>query len=190
MARLTNDIRQQIITRLIEHGFSKRWAALDVEENALALEVYNDIYPPKIQAQMQAMPAGFLSERGSIYCKFGSDCHVLDFGGNATKRMADKHIGVVAKVYAANSPFAQKYSEWKFKNETLRDEYRQAKGTAQGILVSVRSVEKLLEAWPECKPFVESVTPVPKPLPPALPIPEINAMLGLTAAQDAQEQTP
>jgi len=187
MARLTNEIRRQIITKLLDHGFSKRHAALRAEENALALELYNDIYSPEIQAQMQALPAGFLQARSTILCQFGNDCGVLFFKGDAGKRMAEKHVGLVAKVYSVNSHFAMKYAELDFKKKMLSEERIQAKSTADGILYSVHTVEKLLEAWPECKPFVEAVTPMPKPLLPALPIPEINAMLGLTAAQETKE---
>lgn len=187
MARLTNEIRQQIITKLLNHGFSKQQAALEAEENALALDAYNDIYPSAIQELMQTLPTGFLTVSKSIYCKFGSEYANLAFEGSEGKCIADKHTGV-AKVYAADSNLALKYMELDFKGKSLRDERNQAKVTAYGILYSVHTVEKLLETWPECKPFVEAVTPVPKPLPPALPIPEINAMLGLTAAQATKEQ--
>lgn len=188
MTRLTNEVRHQVMTRLLERSFSKRFEALETEEHALAHEVYNDIYPPEIQAQMQALPAGFLPVETSIYCRFGRDYHVLDFGGMAGKRMADKHAGIVAKGYPASSHLTMKYIKFASKRNALRDERNQAEATAREILYGVSTVEKLLKTWPECKPFVESVTPVPKPLPPALPIPEINAMLGLTAAQEAQEQ--
>ena len=187
MARLTKTMRHQIISNLIKHGFKERREVLENAERIFADTVYNDLYSDDVKAKMEAMPKGFLPSKNYLYCTFGDQFGKVSFGKE--RIIAYKHhCGNAAKVYESNSLIAQRFFRLSDHWDTLIKEEAQAESTTQGILESVSTVEKLLEAWPECRPFVEGIAPVPKPLPPALPIPEINAMLGLKLDSEASER--
>lgn len=183
MTRLTNDIRDRIIRRLIEHRFSEHEKELEKHQHAFGLAVYEDLYSPEIQTAMAALPIGFFLLREYVDCQFGHDYETIYFG--CSKPIAAVHHICAAKIYETTAPIAKQFFKLKEEKDELRNKKDVARETARSILYSVHTVEKLLQTWPECKPFVE-VSNRPEPLLPALPIAEVNTMFGLSLTTQDQ----
>lgn len=184
MTRLTNYMRDEIINKLIEHRFSEHEKELQKQGHILGLAIYDDIYPPEIQKAMAALPNNFLPLQFYICCNFGSKFAQVYFG--CEKPVAYKHSYSSAKVYNFSDPLSDQFFKLRDERKELKDKKDIARETAQSILYSVHTVKKLLQVWPECQPFVETVASVPKPMLPALPIADVNAMLGLQPQGVAQ----
>lgn len=179
--RLTNFIREQILNALLKHSFEARENDLKERKQAFAKEIYNDIYPPKVRAAMAALPAGFLPTDKYLRVAFeGGSYTRVCFGERLP--IAKAHEYNAAKVYPPEHPFTARFIALDREEKDLEREKDEAKNNAKAVLESVTTVKKLIDVWPEVETFARPYAAESTSRAVALPIRELNAMLGLPPA--------
>lgn len=173
--RLTQSLRKKITNRILDHGFKDREADLLKTEHVLALQVYAEAYPPKVQKAMKALPSSFFSLDADLTCYIQGRYTSLTL---PEERLQAGGRETAAK-FSDTHPIAKEIFAWQAAGEKLNEERAKALRTTQGILAGVRTVEKLVEVWPEIASFTTDLAE-PKPVTAlALPMKEINTALGL-----------
>lgn len=183
--RLTKAMKDQIVSRLMDHAYAARKAALDAEELALGSDIYDDVYTHGVRAKMADLPKDYLRTTDRITVQIsGHGSPSIRFGdvslGNV-RRIAHLFDGNAAKRYDSSSPFTARFVDWKAKQVALLNEEDTATKDARQILDSVATLSKLIEVWPEVRQFVQDFLPAPaiRAQSPMLPISDVNKNLGL-----------
>lgn len=176
MTTLTNEMRNRIVSKLIQHRFSKEQERVKKLGHAVALAVYNDTYSKKERDLMASLPEGWLPECGSMRGVFGGEHGRALLSANARMPYRDDER-YVKKSYDGDHKITQQYVEWKHAEKSLEAAIDGARTTAFGLLQTAKTVEKLLSIWPEVKPFIPEQTPRPAPV--AIPVGDLNALLKL-----------
>lgn len=199
MTRLTKTIREAIATAVLEHRYEAPVRALLLRAKEIGEELYNETYSPEIQAQMAAMPKGFLSQQNYLCVKLLGRNHNVYFGMNwggelygfshvpHTERkvndrlIADRHH---SRSWNSVDMSADLRRKLEFLNNDIKDhneQYAKTNKQVQAALASVSTIKKLIEVWPEIEPFASPYledAPVKVNLP-AIPVASLNAILDL-----------
>lgn len=179
--RLNDGLRRTVLERLKAHSFKARRDELDGKLRVLGDEVYDHVYPKEVRRRMQALPEGFLDECESLPVSFAGDVTWVRF--TEKRRTATKHSshGHVAAVYEASHTFTARFRELDGAVSRLAAEESDAMHKAAALLASVTTTRLLLEAWPECRPFVEDLLKdtAPACVALAVPVAALNRAFGL-----------
>lgn len=148
--RLSTDIKREIASALLSRAFDEREAALDAEFTALGVLIYNDTYSREEQELMAKLPADFLDTLEGQRAQFAGEWERVPWGEN--RRVAHGR-GVVN--YPARHPFTDTYRDIKKRRTALKDERERARREALCMLSQATTINRLIELWPEVKPFAE-----------------------------------
>lgn len=181
MTRLTTYLRDTICTRVLEHRFKSLLAEQQERELLFGQVVYLDLYPENIRDLMQRLPAGFLPTRKEVKAMFGETFAHVYFPED--RRVAEAHdsFNVVVKRYDADHPLSGHYHVLEADRERLEEEQRAASRGINSVLGSVSTLSRLLQVWPEVRPFLSNLPGAnpPRPTALALPLPALNELLNL-----------
>lgn len=83
--RLNKSFREEIAKSILQHRFQKTYDELMAVRRVLGDELYQDTYSPELQAQMKAMPDGFLPKGEHLQVHIGTGYRYVTFGGNWTR---------------------------------------------------------------------------------------------------------
>lgn len=196
MTKLTNDMRETITTAVMRYRFTQSCAALEADRAAFATEVYKDVYSEADRRQMQSLPPGWLPELSEIRAQFGdsgSRYGELSFNGrvynsiislvhapqpSAHFRAPASHEHSCVKVYANDHPLCARYNALVDLQKAMEVEIKTAQRQTAAALASVTTIGRLVEMWPEIKPFTEGYDTKPRQLP-AIPTTDLNKLLKL-----------
>jgi hypothetical protein len=180
MARLTGWIRNGILNKLTAHRFDAEFAAINVRERALGEKIYHDIFSEAEIELMASLPEGWLLEQDSIGIQF-SGYHYGSIELPSLFRFPmEKSCGCL-KSYDGGTEFAAEWEKILADRADVKSRRVQARAAASAILESVTTTAALLSKWPEVAPFLPAATEVHQL--PALPIDNINKLLGLPAEE-------
>lgn len=189
MTRLTNDIRDHIVSLAIKAAFSERLTALDAAEDALCREAYNAIYDEGERAIAQSLPKYWL--RLDPCLNFNVD------GFRIRLCTTDNHLPVPYGAKGAGygggygcsnnhgsitGELAERVHKHARDKEDAEQAKRRAKDNLSALLARLQTVKKLAEAWPEGAPYYAKYLEEKAPPPPAIRFDDVNAALGLQAA--------
>ena len=187
--KLTKEMRVSIRDKVIERRFAETEKAL-LEEAvslcsgvALGLEIKGD-WPDgwfhkkdKFNIDVAGL-GGHLDER----FMHGQSVHQLAAKSWCWGVRLPEAIRVPYSASERNTPVARDSALWPLfedlhqRIDAFFEERSDAMAKTDAILAKFSTVKSLLDAWPELEPFVPKEA---APLPPALPIYEMNKMLGL-----------
>lgn len=177
--RLTNWDRDAILKRALEAGFDKQAQALAKRENAIAVRCYNNIFSADDRKKIAALPDGWLPTDASPSFNVGG-LHIefkMIEPLRIPHKLRNERLGSIKDrdlIDAVNQLLADKKDH---------DERRSAaKASAKAILYSVTTAKKLIEVWPQAKPFLQGIGVAAALHVPATQIIELNKMLGLKQA--------
>ena len=181
--RLTLDMRQKILNRLLEHAFGVRLKELREDDESFGLAVYEDVYDVLTRRRMKAFPEGFFKLQCHIQVSFGGQQYRVCWKG--LRPTAAAHEYDRAKSYVAGDPLSQRRDELEKRRSRLREEQDRSRSQIKSVLASCSTIRQLVEIWPEASSFVEdfvasgpaAVTAL------ALPIKSLNEQLGLPPVQ-------
>lgn len=197
MTRLTNDIRDAILRSLIKHRFQPEIDAIEDRAQVLAGEVYEHAYDADTRAKMQDLPEGWLFKDDDFEAHFGGQRVRLGFNGymyrgadmagldnarpKVLRRILEQHRQRSLVSLAADHPLSKKFEAINQDRERLKEAIGMSRRKTRAALDAVSTVEKLISAWPEVKPFAERFveTKDSRPKLPAIPVENLNAALGL-----------
>jgi Nucleotide modification associated domain 5 len=173
--RLTIHDRSAITNGLLNHRFDKEEAALKARDTALALAVYNDTYPAATQRKMSGLPKGWLIEMDRISVNFKGNRVHLHLP--APRRFLNKHEDTHTVVYTARAPRCEEWEALAGDRKKLREDRDALARQIQSTLAAFSNVKRLIEAWPEVRPYLSVL--VARPLLPAIPTKTLNTALRL-----------
>ena len=175
--RLTREMRNLILSKMMKHAFGDRTAILDKEFSLLGQDVYNDVYPNSLQAKMKALPDGFLPTNSHMHVSFGGQIANVSFGCSLRVSAA---LGYnPTKIYPASDGLSVKYFELDKQRHVLDEERDKAKAAARAALNSCNTTRSLLAVWPEAEPFLREYLEPPPVRALTLSIPDLNKQLRL-----------
>lgn len=173
--RLAVYMKDTILQKLLARGFDAREKALKAEVRALGEKVYADNYNATERRLMASLPPDLLPSAEGARIKFAGENGYVDWGDpRPVAAQRPWHA------YNATHPFTDTWRAIKKKREALATEQNAAKREARVKLDSCSTVGRLIEVWPEVKPFAERFLRVEKK--DQLPIPNndaLNAKFGL-----------
>lgn len=207
MPRLTNDIRGTIVNALMVHKFDSAVEALCVERADIARQVYEHHYKRDLK-RMNDLPDGWLLTDGDVKFDasgtirsyyfsgkmYGSNWssrwqnEVCDFPSNSGRVAveyrfrADEHNRTIC-TFDANHPIAEAVERHEAAGEALAEQIKAARAQATATVGRFTTTEKLIEAWPEIKPFIPEKA-APPPALPALPTQHLNSMFDLPVGDE------
>lgn len=183
-ARLTKNIREALLKKLMRRAFQERAQAMVDRCSAFALRVYEDAMERHLPT-VRSVPPGWLPSDNDVKVQIAGDVVRLCFNGSMGNgsipgdfREAGaeeakvpgsvkgsfnrpempypaKFKGQVLKVYDASDLLALDHVQLTRDLEDLQAEMRAAKRSASVALDSVTTVKKLIEVWPEVEEFAK-----------------------------------
>lgn len=191
MTRITKDMREQMVSKaLAKAGIFERIGANYEREREWAEAVRIDaLGGPEAAAALDALQAEFhallqrvpeslkncseiICTRGSIYTNVAGLRYRAAWNG--WKPAPHEHT------ITADNPLAQQFHDLQAEQRAATAERDRIEGTVRGALLGFTTVKKLLEAWPEAAELLPDDSPdKPKTTLPAVPVADLNAMLGL-----------
>lgn len=185
--RLTNEFRDELIGRALVHAFKAREKAHDKATVALADAVHAHEYGAASKIA-DKLPQGWVGRTTRIfitaagfapaYQKTGKMRHDLPMSSErAVPRYQDNRPVVIGGDHPLNDQAQAVAAE----HAAIRDDKESLRVKLRALVYSVNTLARLLEAWPECKPFLPASAPKPTTaLVPVELVPELNAALGIT----------
>lgn len=176
--RLTTDLRTTIRDRALDAAFKKETEALERAEGRLTVQCWKSFFLASARKAAAAMPKGWISETSDF---------LVNVGGMQIRLKATEPLQVPAThcwghSYVIKTPeLAAEVRAHAHAKEDIRNRRKQAKTALDGMLMSVSTVKKLFEVWPEGQAFYKNVAPSPINLP-TVHVGEVNKLLKLKAA--------
>lgn len=200
--RLTKDMREQIAAKVINYKFgSTMLSELRHEQASIAQAVYNDMLSEKEKVLIESLPNGWLPESEYVSVRFGGEYTQLWFNGTitslpynmtrilginsglktVTKRIPSYATRHAAKTFNARHALSERYSGLGIKLSKFKEDYTTSNTMLSATLKKATTSNRLIELWPEIKPFVEAVVgkPAASSTALAIPIASLNERFGL-----------
>ena len=174
--RLTNEIRERLLTRVLSHGFKERQYLMKKAYMDFADKCYSDTYTPEIQSLISQLPNNFFPKVTTINMSFGG----RKFQHNGSKTVPVGYLsyhGYINKL-AEDHVLTDEFLYLEKENDALKKELADAKQNAKALLYSVQTMKRLLEVWPEIEAFTKDIVPEKIGLP-AIQIVDLNKKLKL-----------
>lgn len=189
--RLTKDMKTEIVDALLAHKFKPLVAELAKEVATFAVAAHAAHFGDRL-ARMNALPKGWLHETDVMNsARYEDNYYSIYYNGQIVLRYSSAATHFVFTKYKVEG--GKKYlrhlsSETSVKPKnagplldkviTLQKEYDEMRSQLNSTLYPFNNADKLIEHWPEVKPFVPDYVPPVKNLP-AVQSGELNAKLGL-----------
>lgn len=81
MTRLTSEIRDTILHNLLVHKFDTQLDQIIKWAKVASQGIYDEVYPAKIQKEMDKLPQGWLTETLSMEVVIGEEVNYITWGG-------------------------------------------------------------------------------------------------------------
>lgn len=170
--RLTSYMRDRIMESLLHKRFDGEKKQLLKDQFDFAYRVYRVLFPE--WRRMAGLPKGWLPESRYFNVRMRGERHRLELKTDTRFPCDDKERSLQDEALI---------KEFKLLNERIGkhdDDKVAARQQGRAMLHSVTTVKKLLEVWPEVKPFLpKDLANITTAL--ALPVPSLNAMFRLGA---------
>lgn len=174
MAKLNTSIRNDIIRGLVLKSFKDERQALLAEEHDLAAQVWAAGFKSEHLKLIRQCPASWFETTTEIKGRF--DFQHINLSAKEglpiphARRWAT-HVSLDAK-----DALAVLVMDWHRRQEEFNAKVNKAKRMAEATLASVSTVNRLIEVWPEVKPFIPEAAKVGLPM---VPVKELNAAFKL-----------
>ncbi|ARB06167.1 hypothetical protein FDH38_gp113 [Dinoroseobacter phage vB_DshS-R5C] len=207
--RLTKYICEMIVDDLMRHAFKDKAQAHFDAELAFVKEVWAMCYTKAEFEKMAALPAGWLPEDNDFKVQINGEVFGLDFAtglghsvpyywlmklkidtpawnGENVLMPSNAARGGVIKVFDDKALW-QRATDLKDAREKLEEDRQNAFRTATNTVKAVTTIPRLIEVWPEIKPFASKYLDLEKPpvQMPNVPRDQLNASLGLPVEEAA-----
>lgn len=191
MSRLNNTKRGEILEAVITARFGEEFNKINKQYADFANKVYEDHFKKDLK-KMESLPNGWLEKSQYIYGQLGttsyacltfSGLHRRGIGCNGFFKNKEDCVYRVFKNkgntfnYEQTHEFVTEFDDLNNYLERFDEEVSKAQIKTMAVLNKHQTVKKLLETWPEIKPFIpKEDAPVQLP---AIPVDELNKILQL-----------
>lgn len=170
--RLTNYMRDRIMESLLYKRFDGEKKQLVKDQAEFAVRLYQVLFPE--WKRMASLPRGWMPESRYFNVRIRGERHRLELKADFRFPCDDRERNLQDEALI---------NEFKLLNERVvkhDDDKAAARQQGRAMLHSVTTVKKLLEVWPEVKPFLpKDLANITTAL--ALPVPSLNVMFRLGA---------
>lgn len=176
--RITQEIRNALVTHLLNHRFAKERKKVKDLENTFALHVYHSGYSAKVRKQMDELPEGWLPVAGQLRFTLGNTGYAARLSDVVRIQACDTHSSIAK--FKADSPTAEKWKQFTQERQALQNSERETRDQARTTIDQFTTTASLVKAWPEVEPFLAKigVSNKTKNLPARVPA-ELNVKLAL-----------
>ena len=191
--KLTNATRDHIVSAAMQQAFEARDKAQEKAITALADAVYEHEYAA-IGQIANKLPQGWCNAHNRIYINApgfswrGDNDDVNEcLGMSKSRRLPMNQNCKPVKIGGAHplNDQAQVVAE---ENKAIGRDKNALRAKLRAVVYATTTVEKLLEAWPECEALLPACTPKPAgALVPVELVPELNKALGIKAKAPGSE---
>lgn len=156
---LTNDIRNQIRNKILNHRFKAEEEALTKKKRELGLRIYNMIFPKALRDQLDKVPKGYLTHTTSLLVSMHAGDNYTGWSHISVPLPQSLPIPVEMQYGNKIKGFEDRPLILELDN-LYRDGQKQTKAKKDAeteidaLLASYTTRKKLLEGWPEAAPFV------------------------------------
>lgn len=151
MSRLTNDLRSDILNAATKNLFAAEFTALKEREKKIGDKVFFKHYAkPEQYAAMERLPAEFFSSGEEIRCWLNGESAVISM--SESRRFPA--FGVNRRLDITDSALRAEWDKLEKERKALSDKKKELSDQINGVIASATTVKKLLEVWPESKPFI------------------------------------
>ncbi|MGN6654741.1 MAG: Nmad5 family putative nucleotide modification protein [Rhodanobacter sp.] len=178
--RINSIMRSQITHRLIAHRFDKDEKRLARSANELAMQIYRARYSHHERRDMDALPEGYLPTITSMPVDNRGSYYTLALAAPVRVPFADHGYRVdLSKLKNAEELTAKVREQFNAEN-ALKEKRVALKQETSAAIAGFGTVSRLVDAWPQVKPFIEQLgyDTDKKALPALIPT-ELNTRLGL-----------
>jgi hypothetical protein len=197
--RLTNDMREILVRRLLTHRYKDAIQAIIDRRAKLAADVYDDVYSKATRLKMNTIPEGWLPEDNGIRVQFGESprgyarltfdgrtdlwspfLHIVNRSNQIDYRLfPQKDKDKCLKVYPLEHEFSLTYEQIAADWSALKKQVKDTEVLLTSSVATFTTVAAMIKDWPEAEPFVRDWL-IAKPIPlPAVPRAKLNAILDL-----------
>jgi hypothetical protein len=145
-------MRKSIMTSVMKYRFNNDIELMHKKWAYLADDVYNDMYTTAERKLMAKVPDGWLYKGRNLHVLFGKERATLQMSKQRPVPNRDK-------TYEAGHPLEVRYRELIAQSMKLNMERESARNILRAKLWSFRSTERLMEHWPDIKPFLPKGQP-------------------------------
>jgi len=184
---LNQALRGEILERVCKHRFSKDIAELEAAEDALARKVWAALHTPEEQEVLQKFPHMF-GFRNSVHMLSSGDrqCTVYFANDRSTGRRKEMPVSYNYGRYetikkASSTKLQAEYERLWLADRTLKEDTAKARAQTEATLEAFKTIDDLVEAWPEIKPFVPEINRKQNRALPVVQVEVLNTLLKLPA---------
>lgn len=186
--RLSDEDRRQVVQNLLDHRFKIDREALSAQESDLGLKIYRHVVSEEVEARIRKLPSGWVEYTNSVCAKVGSSYESFTLAKTVPKKADWGSWRACIAIVEARSELADEYQDLEAARSALRAKEEEASGAARSLLYKVSTLKRLLEVWPEVKPFTshiagQSERNKARELP-VVQVETANALLGLPADEE------
>ncbi len=208
--RTTIDMREKIVQRLIEYRFKAEVEAMVDWQDQLAHQAYQEGFLKIEHEIMAGLPQAWLPVATHVRFQVGPSTHdqvSLPFNGrqfekgnlysmarprdNIYKPFPACKNGGVLKIFDDDSVIGKSYHLMVAAKDDLVKRVEEARKQAKVAVNAVSTIGAMINNWPEIEPFVRDfMRGEPVANLPMLPVPKLNAIFDLPAAQSVEIAKP
>lgn len=188
--KLTNQLRDKIISDVVEVTTGKEEKSLKKRSQALALQLYNAVYSKATRDLMEKLPRGFMPEDKCLKFNLGgmniqistAECVRVPFSADANKEniSGNYRSGCERLGNIASEDLQIKYMQLHSEQEKHKEHVNKVANDTRALLYSLHTYPQLERTWPDGKKFYGKYAPKDGDSQlPAILIADLNKTLGI-----------
>lgn len=186
--KLNATIRDEIIENVMKDAFKSEKNMLEALVHEFSLRVYNTIFSAEEQAAMKTLPKDlfYWSDNRSVKLNSKSE---KDTTTKFTLKFKNSKVFSTHFQYSASRELTvppelvHEADDLNRQADAIREREGELRSKVHGVVMAAATVQRLLETWPEAKPFIPARIMAPKPALPAVIVKELNATLAVALGQ-------
>jgi len=188
--RLTNNRREVILSNLLKDKFIVPIDEFKEKQSSIAEDVYTEFFGRAAIKRMYSLPRGWMEERPTFSAKLGGYSHHFTVGEDWKRSVEYKEkcyqnrwcvrMPTDASIMLpADHKLSIEYQKAEDAKAKINESRAHAYAQASSVLLSVSTLKRLMEVWPEVGPYVPADMYEEQVLP-TLPIQSLNETFGLS----------
>ena len=179
--KLNATIRDEIIANVMKDAFKSEKNMLQALVHEFSLRVYNTLYTAAEQDMMKKLPKDlfYMREEVNTSLKAKGERDVVNF----KLEFKNAKILPLAFQYRYNcdiivaSELVSEADDLNKQAAAIKEREGELRSKVHGVVMAATTVQRLLETWPEAKPYIPKHILETKPSLPAVIVKELNATL-------------
>ena len=176
--KLSNEKRDRIVSHAVEILMKKRQERLKTEEDAIAVFVYNQLYPPEIQNHMGHLPDEFFSSQSHLYVNYFNRPHQINMKVSRKVSARDQiNYHTPCLKMEGDSIIRTRVQKLLDGRDKLAKDTKELREKLKSLLYNINTDKQLQAQWPEGLRFYKKFIEEPLPNPPAVQTGDVNALI-------------